>query len=308
MRFAIIGAGGIGAYLAVKLAQAGGEVALLARGAHLEAIREKGLRLLTPDGPLTAALDAVSDDAEEIGPADVTVFAVKAHQLEAAIAQAAPLLAGGGAALPFQNGVDAPRLLAEAFGPERALIGVAQIFSNITGPGEVTTYGFPGRFIVAGLDGRQDAAPVPEIRAAFDAAGIVAPETSDARVDLWSKFALFNAVSSTTAGARCRLEQVRANPELTDLFRELVSEVAAVARAEGAPTPDDLVERTMAIMANMPGEARASTAHDLEQGRALEVDWIAGAVARLGREHGVPTPASAAVAALLAPWKNGAPG
>ena len=126
-------------------------------------------------------------------------------------------------------------------------------------------------------------------------------------VDLWQKFLLFNAVSGTTAAARCRFREIRANPELMAFFRGLVAEVDAVARAKGVALPENAVERTMAFAAKMPDEARASTAHDLDHGKPIEVDRICGAVARMGRDLGVPVPNSTAVAAILSPWRNGAP-
>ncbi len=157
----------------------------------------------------------------------------------------------------------------------------------------------------ATVRGSQSTPRVSAVIEAFRAAGIKVPDCADVTVDLWQKFLLFNAVSGTTAGARCRFREIRANPELLDFFRGLVVEVDAVARARGIALPADAIERTMQFAAKMPDEARSSTAHDLDHGKPIEVDRICGAVARMGRELGVPTPNSAAVAALLSPWRNG---
>ena len=141
----------------------------------------------------------------------------------------------------------------------------------------------------------------------WPAAGIEAPECPDVRVDLWRKFVLFNAVSSTTAAARCRMGAVQATPELMALAEGLAAEAFAVGRALGVALPDGLPAEVRATLAAMPAAARASTAHDLEGGRPLEVDWICGAAVRLGREAGVDTPLSRAAHAVLAPWRDGAP-
>lgn len=305
MRIGIIGAGGIGGYLAARLTDAGSPVALMARGATLAALRDRGLRLIDPEGDLSVRPDALSDDPAILEGAELVIFAVKAHQMPAAIAQAQPHIGAETRVLPFQNGVDAPDLLADAFGPDRALIGVAQIFANITGPGEITRYGAIRSFQIGTLDGGQTAPPVPEIRAAFRAAGIDAPDMDDLRTALWMKFLLFNAASGTTAGARTTFGEVRRQPETRLLAERLIAEAAAVARATGIPIPDAAETIILKRFNKLPGEGRTSTAHDLAHGRALESDWIAGAVSRRGRALGVATPVSDTIAAVLAPWKEG---
>ncbi|MEO0682138.1 MAG: 2-dehydropantoate 2-reductase [Pseudomonadota bacterium] len=311
MHIGIVGAGGIGAVLAARLQGAGARVSLLARGAQLEAIRERGLRLRESEaagGGESVARPAASDRAEDLGPADLVVFAVKMQSLAQAIEDARPLMGPGALAMPFQNGVDAPALLAEAYGPEAAGVGVAQVFANITGPGEATLFSPFARFVIGGPDGGQDDLRVAAARETFAAAGLETPPSDDVRTDLWMKFLLFNAVSGATAIARTRMGEVRAHPELWAFWRALVEETAAVARAEGVALPPDAVERTVGLGEGIAADLRASTAHDLEAGKPLEVRHIAGAVVRRGARHGAPTPASAAVLAALAPWIDGRPG
>lgn len=307
MEILILGAGGVGGYLAGKLIPAGHSVAVLARGAHLAAIRENGLTLVENGTRTVVRPAAVSDDLAALPPADLAIFAVKGQDLAPLIAAYLPHARPDTLVLPFLNGVDAPELLAAAFGAERTLIGVARIFSNITAPGIVTQYGAMHSFTIGDLAGRQDAPRARAVIEAFRAAGIASPDCPDVTVDLWRKFLLFNAVSGATAGARCRFREIRANPELLALFRGLVAEADAVGRARGVALPEDAVEQTMALWARLPDEARSSTAHDLEHGRPLEVAHICGAVARMGRDLGVPTPNSAAIEALLSPWRDGRP-
>ncbi len=160
-------------------------------------------------------------------------------------------------------------------------------------------------FLIGGPDGRQDAPAVARIVEAFRAAGITAPERRDVRVDLWQKFVFLTALSATTAGARVDLGTVRGTPELWALFGRLADEAAAVARAQGVALGEDAADRARGVAGEMPDEVRASLAHDLAAGKRLEIDWLSGAVARLGREAGVEAPCHAAVAALLAPWRDG---
>jgi 2-dehydropantoate 2-reductase len=304
MRYAIIGTGGIGGYLAAKLVAAGADVAVLARGAHLAAIRDKGLTLRDADGEATVRPAVATDDGAELGVADVAVFAVKGQDLATAIETARPAIGPQTLALPFLNGVGAPALLAEAYGEGRALVGIAHISALIVGPGVIRKASPFADFYIGGLDGRQEAPRIAEIIGNFRAAGIGAPDRKEVLVDLWQKFVFLTALSGTTAGARADIGTVRDTPELWALYRRLAEE-AAVGRACGVALAENAVDKAIYLAERLPPEVRASLAHDLVAGKRLEIDWLSGAVARLGREAGVDTSSHAAVAALLAPWREG---
>lgn len=305
MKTAIVGAGGIGGFIAAKMIEAGQKASILARGAQLAAIRDRGLRLIRKGGDVTVRPETVTDDAGALGQPDLIVLSVKAHQVADALVQIAPAVGPDTRILPFQNGVDAPAQIAGAFGPARALIGTARIFANITGPGEITQYGQPCFFNIGDFEGNQSTCR--DVIGAFRAAGIEAPDVADVRRDLWLKFILFNAMSSLTAGSRKRFGELRALPEVVALAETLMREVAAVGRAEGVNLTDAEVKACLKLFLEVvPEDGRTSTAHDLEEGRALEIDHLCGAVARLGKTHGVPVPASQTVYALLLPWRDGA--
>ncbi len=306
MQIAIIGAGGVGGYLAAKFTAAGQDVSVLARGAQLAAIRKDGLRLFDPEGDLTATPALVTDDAGALGQPDLIVVTVKAHQLADTLAQIAPAVGPGTRVLPIQNGVDAPEMLAQAFGRERALIGVARIFANITGPGTITRYGTARGFTIGTIDGRQGA--VRDLIEAFRGAGIIAPDHPDVRIDLWAKFVLFNGTSSVNAAARARFGVLRALPETAALVRRVMDETLALGRASGVPLPPRIVDDCMRVFhESLPEDGRTSTAHDLDEGRALEIDHISGAVARRGRALDIDVTASETLYAVLRPWRDGPP-
>lgn len=305
MRYAIIGTGGIGGYLAARLVKAGNEVAVLARGAHLAAIRERGLTLRHQGDEITVRPPVATDDGAELGVADVAVFAVKGQDLGQAIETARPAIGPATLVLPFLNGVEAPDLLGQAFGADRALIGVAHISAFIAEPGVIATAMPLADFLIGGLDGRQDDPRVAKIIAEFRTAGISAPDRVDLRVDLWIKLMFLTALAGTTAGARCDMGKVRATPELWALYRRLVEETHAVAVARGIPLAGEIIDQTMRRSEQVPEGVRASMAHDLTAGKRLELDWLNGAVVRLGAEVGVDAPSHAAVSALLAPWRGG---
>ncbi len=305
MRYAMIGTGGIGGYLAAKLVAAGAEVAVLARGAHLAAIRDRGLTLRDTDGEVTVHPAIATDDGAALGVADVAIFAVKGQDLAAAIETARPAMGPKTLALPFLNGVEAPAFLADAYGADRALTGIAHISAFIAEPGVIQVATPLADFLIGGSNGRQDAPRVADIIRNLRAASIGVPNRRDVRIDLWQKFVVLTAFSGTTAVARVDLGVVRDTPALWALFRCLAEEAAAVGRAGGVALPENTIEKAIHMAERMPHDIRASLAHDLAAGKRLEIDWLSGAVARLGREAGVETPSHATVAALLAPWRDG---
>jgi 2-dehydropantoate 2-reductase len=307
MKVAIIGAGGVGGQLGVMLAAAGHEVSALARGAHLAAIRADGLVLRTPGGETASRLAVASDRGADLPPADLVIVAVKGQDLADAADAMADAMARGGVALPFLNGVEATEILAERFGAERVLTGIARISAFIEAPGVIRQVSEFASYTIGRADGAQDVDEVRPIRAALAEAGILAPDSPDVRVDLWKKFVMLSAFSGITAGARCNAATIKAEPALQDLFLALAGEATRLGRAEGVSLPEDLPEKMLGFVKGLPDEMRASLAHDLAAGKRLEIDWLSGAVPRLSRRHGLAAPASATIAALLQPWKEGAP-
>lgn len=306
MRIAIIGAGGIGGHLAVRLAEAGNAVSLLARGAHLAAIRERGLTLRTPEGETTARFEAVSDTGADLPPANLVIFATKAHDLDGAMEAAAPLMEGAEMALPILNGVEATERLAARFGAEKALIGIARLSAFIEAPGVVVQATAGHSYTLGEADGSQETERLRALHALFATAGIATNESADVRVDLWRKFVGLTAFSATTAGARCDAGTVTGTPALAALYRRIAGEVVALAAAEGIALPETMPEDALGFLGTFEPGIRASMAHDLAAGKPIEIDWLSGAVVRLSARHGLSAPANETVTALLAPWREGA--
>jgi 2-dehydropantoate 2-reductase len=219
---------------------------------------------------------------------------------------AAPLMEAGAIALPFLNGVEATARLEARFGAGRALLGIARIGAHIERPGVVRQDTEGARYTIGTADGRQDAEPVPALRRLLAGAEVETADAEDVRRDLWRKLAGLAAMAGTTAGARVDAREVPAIPALADLYRRIAGEVAALAAAEGFALEEDAAEAGLDFCARLAPGVRASMAYDLAAGKRLEVDWLNGAVVRLGARHGLDAPANAAVAALLAPWKEGA--
>lgn len=304
MKIATVATGGIGGFLAVRLTQAGHQVATIARGAHLDAIRANGLTLDGPDGTHSVAPWIATDRTEDVGPVDAIIFGVKGDALDQAADLCRPMVGADTIVVPFLNGVEASDRLADILPEENVGNGLAQVSTTISAPGVITQTGEFNRFIFAERDSRPSAR-IDRLRDAINEAGSSAPPTDDIVRDLWSKFVLFSAVSGVTAAARCTMSDIFADDHLSWLFRAIVAETAALGRARGVALPETIEDDIWGTAQGLPPAMRASTAIDLEQGRPLEIEWISGAVSRLSQETGTEAPANRTVYALLRPYRDG---
>jgi len=303
MRVLVVGAGGVGGFFGARLVRAGVAVTFLARGAHLAAMQRSGLRVRsTADGEWVVPVDAVADVAGR-PPADVVLFCVKSFDTETAAAAIRPAVGPTTAVVSLQNGVDNEDRLDRALGPGHAVGGVAYVFAGIEAPG-VIAHRLLGRVVVGELDGR----PSPRLdalREALTTAGVPAEVVPDIRRTLWQKYLLITAQAGMTALARAPIGVVRAVPETWRMYRAIVEELAALARAEGVTLPADVVDAVVKSAEGLAPEARSSLFDDLEQGRRLELEALHGHAVRLGERHGVPTPMVSAVYAALKPHAAG---
>ena len=301
MKFAVFGAGGVGGYLGSRLADAGHDVHLLARGDHLEALRSDGLRIESIAGD-TAVDPPATDDPADVGACDYVLFCVKSYDTRAAAADLAPLIGVDTAIVSFQNGVDNERWLADEVGADHVVGGVAYIFSTIAEPGTVEHTGGPARFVYGELDGRR----TDRIEALDDALsaseGIDAVLADDIDVERWRKFAFICAQAGMTAATRVPLGELRETDASWTMYRRIVEEVCAVARAEGVDLPEDTVDQWLAFASDLDPEMTSSLHYDLTHGKRLELDALHGSVVRHAGNVDVDVPMNEAVHAILRPW------
>jgi 2-dehydropantoate 2-reductase len=300
MRIAVMGSGGIGGYFGGRLAQAGEPVTFIARGAHLRAIREQGLQVRSVAGDFHVRPPA-TDDPSSLGPVDLVLFAVKSYDTEAAGRACRPLLGAGTGVLCLQNGVDNEERLTEILGAKHVLAGVVHVLSTISAPGVITQIAGPRTIRFAELDGRLTPR-CEQVLEVLTKAGIAATLSPDIQVDLWAKFLFIAAHGGVTALTRLGVGEILGCPETAAFYRAVMEEVASVARARGVALPADAVEKALAFARALDPGMRSSLAHDLEQGRRLEIEALPGAVVRYGREAGVPTPFNLAIYAALKPY------
>ena len=303
MRVAVIGAGGVGSYYGGALAKAGHDVVLLARGAHLEALRSKGLEVRTPEGSYVAKVRATGDPAE-LGAAEFAIVAVKSYSLAEVVPAVRVAAEGGAAIVPLLNGVEAAdRLVAGGVPADRVLGGLTQISAARVAPGVVERRS-PFQRVVVGerAGGRSERAE--RIAAAFREAGADAEASEDITADLWRKFAFIATMAAACGLARAPVGPVRAAPLGRLLLERSVREVFAVGRSRGVPLAAGEEAKTLAFIESLPGPMKPSFLLDLEAGGPTELDDLCGAVARLGRLGGVETPVHDTATAALGAATN----
>lgn len=290
MHIAIIGAGGVGGYFGARLAHEGEEVTFIARGAHLAAMREHGLRVRSANGDMSVNPVEATDDAGTVGVVDLVMIAVKLWSTHDAIETARSMMGPKSTVVSFQNGIEAEDALIAAFGRERVLGGVANIAALIETPGLIRHNGTMAMLQFGELDGTRS----PRVQALLDIckrAGIDAKVPDDINKAIWEKYVFLASLSAMTALTRLPLGPLREDAETRALFRQLAEEVVAVGRAKGIPLADTTAEAMMGRLDGLPGDMVASMLGDLKRGNRLELPWLSGGVVQAGRKAGVPTPA-----------------
>lgn len=294
----------MGGYFAAVLARAGFEVALIARGQHLEAIRRNGLRVESPKGDFTARLAQVTENPENVAPVDAVILGVKAWQVPEAARALRPVLLRTTKVLPLQNGVDAPDQVAEILGRQHALIGLCRIISSVAGPGHIRHVGVEPTILLGEFEGASLSPPARTLSDALTAAGVVVETPANIRTALWEKLLFIASMSGAGAVARAAIGELRACAPTRELLRQLMSEVAAVATKRGIQMTPDVISRALAFIDGMPANGSASMQRDIADGRPSELEAIIGAVVRLGDKAGVETPAMDFVYASLLPQEQ----
>jgi 2-dehydropantoate 2-reductase len=259
MRIAIVAPGGVGGTFGGRLAKAGAEVVALARGAHLAAIRKRGLRIEGPLGDDTVNIQA-SDDAATLGPADIVLFAVKLYQAEEAARAAAPFFVSGTIGITLLNGIGGPEAIASVLSGATILAGSAYVSAVIAAPGQIRYVGNMSRIVLGAppQDDQLAGAKVAKFVERCRHAGIAAEIAEDVRVVLWTKLLGLAANAALTAAARLPAGLLYQDPDVLAVATALVAETAAVARAAGVPLPDGVAAQNLALLKSFPAGMYAS--------------------------------------------------
>ena len=300
-----MGTGGVGGYFGARLALAGEDVTFIARGEHLLALRENGLKVFSDNGDMLIQPASAVPDAAEIGPVDIVIFAVKLWDTDEAAEACRPLVGPETAVISFQNGVEAADRIAAILGEEHAMGGVAHIAALIEAPGVIRHTGAMARLTFGELDG-QRSGRAEAFLAACEKAGFDVSLSDGIAGEIWRKFVFLSAMSGATAVTRSAIGPILADADMRAMFASLMDETAAVGRARGIALSDDLIGKLLEFAGGLPAQMKASMLGDLERGNRLELPWLSGAVVRMGRELDVATPVTDTVYAALKPHAGGA--
>ena len=302
MKFAVAGAGAIGGYVGACLARAGHDVTLFARGAHLQAMQENGLRVLSEDGDFEVRPN-ITGELASLANADVIFLGVKAHGLTELAPRLAQIIGAQTTVVSMQNGipwwyfqsglesVDPGGVIARSIAPERVVGSIAYFATTLEGPGIIRH--IEGNRLSLGEPDGTRSERCKRIAEALIAGGIRAPITTRIREEIWVKLlgnASFNPVSALT---RATLAAMVRDPQVGPLIRDIMIEVQAVAERLGIHLPVSIDQRIAG--AEKVGQHKTSMLQDLESGRPLELDEVVGAVVELGERVGVQTPLTRSV-------------
>jgi 2-dehydropantoate 2-reductase len=298
MKIAAMAAGAVGAYFGGRLQAAGHDVAYIARRAHLDALRKDGLKIESVHGDLHLPKVNATDDPKQVGPVDVVLFAVKLWDTETAATLAKPLVGPGTRVITLQNGVDSYERVSAILGKEQTVGGTAYIAAVLGGPGVMRHTSKFATMRVGRMDGKADPKLAAFVEAAKAAAIDIQPQ-DDMNRERWQKFIFLSSMAGANCMMREPIGQILADPDTRKFYRSLMEECLKVGQKSGARVPDSWVDDRMTFSDNAPPGMKASMFHDLEAGNRLELDWLNGKVVSLGRELGVPVPASEAVYAAV---------
>ncbi len=308
MRIAIFGAGAVSAYVGGRLAQAGEQVALIARGEHLDALRRHGLRVESPHGDFVIQPWLATNDPAQVGVVDVIIVGVKTWQLPEVASALGPLVGPQTSIVPLQNGVEAPSQLATGVDPQQVLGGCCWIMSSQVAPGHVHHRGGIDPYLIIGEMDHHSSERVDDLSRVLTRAGVTAAVAADIQVTMWEKLVQTAAFSGVGAVTRAPVGTLCSLPETCSLLSQVMEEAAAVARARRIALSEDVVATAMAQLESFPPGGTNSTQRDLMAGRPSELEAHTGAVVRLGQEAGVLTPLNTFIYQSLLPQERRARG
>lgn len=305
MRIVVVGSGGVGGYFGAKLAQAGEEVTFVARGAHLQAIRERGLRIRSAaEGEWFVKAPAV-ETLDGHAPADLVLFCVKSYDTDEAARLVRPAVGPVTGILSLQNGVDNEERLQRVVGAGHVMGGVTWVFSKIEAPG-IIAHHQTGRIIFGEMNGTPSARATA-FAEACKRASIQAEMAPDIRSMLWQKYVFLTAFAGATALTRLPASYLRDVPEVHRLWRLQLEELLALAEADQVGLDAGVMDRSIKYLEGLAPTNYSSLYHDLVQGKRLELDALHGHAVTLSERHRVPTPTLFAVYAALRPYRDGVP-
>jgi 2-dehydropantoate 2-reductase len=289
MKIVVFGTGGVGGYFGGRLARAGEDVTFIARGEHLRAIKDSGLRVDSTEGDFVIYPARATDDVGEVGEVDLVILGVKAWQVPVAARAIKPLVRKQTTVLPLQNGVEAVSQLVDELGLNCVIGGLCRIVSYVVGPGHIRHAGFEPSIIIGELDNRHTER-IARIEQVFKHAGLNISIADDIQVALWTKFLFIASFSGVGAVANAPAGVLRSDPKWRAQMLDAMKEIYTLAHARGINLPPDSVEKVMSSVDGLPEDATSSMQRDIAAGKPSELEAQNGAIVRMARAAGVEVP------------------
>ena len=300
MKIAIMGTGGVGGYYGGLLARIGRDVTFIARGAHLRALRKKGLRVRSVHGDFHVSTVKATDRPGEVGPVGLLLFTTKAYHTDEAAQAIQPMIGSDTAVVSLQNGVDAAERIGAILGMKHLIGGATWLSAAIEAPGVIGQYSQFRRIVLGEFDGSKTQR-VQAIQEVLSGTGAAVEITDDISRILWTKFVFIASISAMGALTRVTFGEYRSVPESRTVLSEVIAEVAAVARAKGVTLAPDIVSGTLSFIDQSEPGMKPSMLRDMEAARRTELESLIGVIVRLGKELGVATPVMRIAYAALKP-------
>jgi len=302
MKIAVIGTGGVGGYFGGKLAHAGFDVTFLARGKHLEALKQNGLFVKSIAGDFHVKKVKTVEKTVKIGPSDLILLAVKAWQIKAIREELKSIIHPSTMLLPLQNGVVTAEELAEVVEKKHIVGGLCRIISKIEAPGVIHHFGVASPIITFGERDNSNSERLQILKSIFDKAGIDSEISPDIEAELWKKF-LMICVSGLLAVTRTTYGELREMKETRQLMFELFTEIYTLSLKMKIRIEPDFVEKTIKLIDKLPYDSTSSLTRDVWEGKPSEIEYQNGTVVRLGLEHNVETPVNRFVYHCIMPME-----
>jgi 2-dehydropantoate 2-reductase len=299
LKIVIFGSGGVGGYFGARLAAAGNDVTFVARGAHFEAMRSHGLRVVSPLGDVSLPEVEVVDRVAQIKHADFVFLTVKLWDTQQAVPELVPLAERGAAVISFQNGVQKDEVLLKVLPKPSVMGGVSYISGAIQEPGVIRHLGPIQDLVFGEFDGAGSQRAL-ELLSACESARIGARISDEIEREIWEKFVFLVGLSATTATMRQPIGAIRRNEQTRGFLLDVMRETVNVGRARGVTLAKDYADKRLEFCDTLPAEMTASMYQDLLRGNRLELPWLSGSVAELGEQMGIPVPRNRAVTDILA--------
>lgn len=307
MNIVIYGTGGVGGYFGARLAQAGNNVTFIARGKHLEAIRQKGLQLKSIKGNYLVYPASATSNISEVNNIDLILVCVKTWQLFEVAEKIKPILNKNTIVISLLNGVDNTDVLCNIINEQHVLGGLCKVVSKVEDYGVINHLSYEPTIVFGELSNVHTERAL-EVEKIFLKAGITTKLASDIQKEIWTKFLFISTVSAIGALTRATIGEMITSPRIKEIMYKTAQEILSISKAKGVNLPENIIEKQFQVIENQPFHTTSSLQRDMMEGKPSELEAQNGTIVKMGIELGIPTPVNDFIYSCLLPQENKARG